>query len=1098
MKNFYFLSLSIIVVIFFSITSCDPLYEPINISGNVVSTTDNEPISEALVRITSPVELAKETFSNEAGEFFFEEVEVDSVIDMTFEAEKEGFPTETITVIAAPEKDLIVPDIKLSGEEQENSEDEEEESKGSANITLKSKTSSSIQVKSTGGTETVTFEFIVSDSTGTPVNSQNSAVVNFEITAGPDGGESLFPLSAETESGIAKTTLTSGIKSGVVQIRASFERNGIIEKSEPVPITISGGLPNENHFEVRSEALNIPINSISTNEISVLIGDKYGNTVIPGTAVFFSNNTSPGTANVTVETVGDDNTEITREIDIIYSGETELEVSPENINLVDFESQNFTVKLSDLNGNPLAAGTTFGVSIDNEDLELNGSTSAELNDTQKKGRGYTEFQFQLNNPDRLIINEDVTLTIQSDGPNGTVKKELVFDAEEVEPGQPGSIYLESISETNIGVRATGQKEDAQLIYQVVDENGIPLSNVNPVDVEFKFGSRPNGDEFLSSETVSTNNLGQASVTLTSGTKAGTVQVIAAVNVDNKTIESQPVSITISGGLPSDNHFEVRSEAKNIATSSTSETEISALVGDKYGNTVAPGTSVYFSTNKGIIDGSVVTDENGFARAVLRSNNTAPGLAAIQVETVGDNNRKVSETVEIVFSGEPELEISPDNIDLLGFASENFIIELGDMNGNPLAAGTNLNISVDNEDLVLNGDTNIELTDTQKRGDGYTEFQFQLRNPDRITITEDVTLSIESNGPNGSINKNLVFEVDEDTPGKPGSIYLESITDTDIGVRSTGQKEDTQLTFQVIDVNGNPLSNENPVDVEFKFGDKPNGDEFLSPEKVRTNNLGQATVSLTSGTEAGTVQIVAVVDTDSREIESQPVPVTINAGLPSQKYFSLVPPQINFPAPRFGEQYEFLVLAGDRYSNTVPDDIAIFFETNGGFIDGSGLTSNGRATTELTMGNPIPDNGRVTVRAFTSDDSKTEIEDRTDVLFSRQPIITTDVNSINLTNGDDLTINYSVQDVNELPMVEGTTISVAVEGEEIELIGQTDVTLRDVNPDFSNIDDLTKFKFNLKDADEDNNEDSPVIITIEVDGPNGYAKKVIEGRKAKGL
>ena len=41
-------------------------------------------------------------------------------------------------------------------------------------------------------------------------------------------------------------------------------------------------------------------------------------------------------------------------------------------------------------------------------------------------------------------------------------------------------------------------------------------------------------------------------------------------------------------------------------------------------------------------------------------------------------------------------------------------------------------------------------------------------------------------------------------------------------------------------------------------------------------------------------------------------------------------------------------------------------------------------------------------------------------------------------------------------------------------------------------------YKIRDADGDNVDDSPIIITIEVDGPNGYAKKVIEGRKAKGL
>ena len=90
-----------------------------------------------------------------------------------------------------------------------------------------------------------------------------------------------------------------------------------------------------------------------------------------------------------------------------------------------------------------------------------------------------------------------------------------------------------------------------------------------------------------------------------------------------------------------------------------------------------------------------------------------------------------------------MKISPEEVDLLGLTSQDFLKELSDNNGNPLSAGTTFSATVDNENLVLNGAINAELNDTQKKGNGYTEFEFQLRNPDRVTITDDVTLTIQS-------------------------------------------------------------------------------------------------------------------------------------------------------------------------------------------------------------------------------------------------------------------------------------------------------------------------------------------------------------------
>jgi len=780
------------LIAFVLISSCDKIYDPIIVQGNVKDVDTSEPISSAIVQIISPEDIAAQTFSNEAGLYIFDEVDVDSVINITVQASKEGYSTEMITVLAAPEKELTIPDLRLKRTNGvgDDPDDTSTGSGGSSSITLASKSKDFIQVRGTGGDETVDFEFVVRDSSGVPLTDDQSVYVRFEITSGPNGGESIYPDSARTQAGIARATLTSGTKAGAVQIRASFNRNGISSHSSPVPITISGGLPNDNHFEVSSEFKNIPAHTSTPNEITVLLGDKHGNPVIPGTAV------------------------------------------------------------------------------------------------------------------------------------------------------------------------------------------------------------------------------------------------------------------------------------------------------------------YFSTSKGLINGSANTDDVGYVTSLLRTNNTSPGMATVTIETVDEANSRISRQMDVLFSGRPTISVTPEMIDISSLRSQDFKVNLADKIGNPLGPGTTFEVNVDNNDLILSGTTFVELADTQNNGNGYTDFEFQLRKPDNIAVTEDVTLTITSAGPNGTVTRELLFPVDEVEPGQPGSIYLESITETDIGVRSTGQQEQTQLTFQVVDVNGKPLNNQNKVDVNFVFGDRPFGDEFLSPTTTTTNHLGQATVTLTSGTGSGPVQIVAEINHNGRMLRSLPIPVSIHAGHPSQNHFSIVPEKRNVNANIFDQTVIITALAGDRYGNTVPDGTSIYFTTNGGFIQGSSLTNNGRAVVELTVANPMPPSGVATVRANTADHNQNSVQVSTNIIFSIDPIITVYPESINLADGEDQTFHYSVKDIHGNPMVEGTSISVVVEGTDYEIIGDTDITLKDINASGSNINELTNFSFNIRDTDPGNINDTPIIITIEVDAPNGYASKRIEGRKAK--
>lgn len=340
-------------------------------------------------------------------------------------------------------------------------------------------------------------------------------------------------------------------------------------------------------------------------------------------------------------------------------------------------------------------------------------------------------------------------------------------------------------------------------------------------------------------------------------------------------------------------------------------------------------------------------------------------------------------------------------------------------------------------------------------------------------------------------------VDPDAPlAEAASIYLEEMSANEIGVRGTGQREDTKLTFQIVDLNGNPLREGNKVDVNFRFGNRPDGGEILTTETITSNNSGQVTATLLSGTVSGTVQVVAKFTRENGTVvQSQPVSVVIHAGLPSQDHFSLLTETRN-AAFGTGQTVVMTALVGDKYGNVVPDGTAIYFTTNGGFIQGSSYTEAGRASATLTVANPFPSaaNGLATITASTTNDNQQSISTSGQIIFSLSPIITVSPGTFNIPNEEDQQFFYSVKDVNGKPMVAGTSITVTVEGDAVNVLGDVSVTLREPGS-FASFAVLTDYSFTVEDSNEEVN-DAPVQITIESEGPNGYTKLTITGRKSK--
>lgn len=361
------------------------------------------------------------------------------------------------------------------------------------------------------------------------------------------------------------------------------------------------------------------------------------------------------------------------------------------------------------------------------------------------------------------------------------------EGEETEPGRPTNITLSEQSRDAIRVKESGGEEVARLTFQVVDSTGIPISLDQAVEVSFRFGKQP-GDATLTPETVMTDGEGSATVNVNSGQKAGVVQVIAETEkADGTPIRSKPAALSIHGGLPNKCHFTVAPNQFNFPglVDFNFTNSIIAIVGDKYGNPVVPGTAVYFSSNAGVIEGSTQTDDKGKGSVTLTSAQPLPdgGMSTVRAETIGTddvndlvdpnncanpvdtgNEIRIYDTLPVLYSGRPEVRPDPTWAQL----DTTYQLTVWDAeNNNPLAPGTTINVVAEGTKVKAIGNTEVNLDDTVIRdtnndgfgeediqnGDELTQFTFRTvedleRDEGGDPKLEAVTISI--GGPNGSV------------------------------------------------------------------------------------------------------------------------------------------------------------------------------------------------------------------------------------------------------------------------------------------------------------------------------------------------------------
>jgi len=335
----------------------------------------------------------------------------------------------------------------------------------------------------------------------------------------------------------------------------------------------------------------------------------------------------------------------------------------------------------------------------------------------------------------------------------------------VTSGEAAHIEFITPHESHIYVYSSGLKETAVLGVKVTDAQGNLLHKSHAVQVNFNILHGPDGGEYLDPDTMTTDD-GYAYTVLNSGTISGAIQIEAYVNLAGKTIQSIPSRIAIYGGLPDDDHFSVAVEKANIAGQVHFGLldNITAFVGDKYSNPVAPGTIVYFSTDYGIVEGAAITDELGRASVRYMSAEPLPldpvtsSFAKVSAWSYGDALAGLTlsaETTILLSSVTAPISILPASFqyDDLNEAKE-FEYTISDIYGNPIIAGTDIKVEASDGKVI--GDTQIELLDSRYPGNSTTDFGFVWSPGDSLEAPQvyiSITVSSPTEG-NGSRSLNI--------------------------------------------------------------------------------------------------------------------------------------------------------------------------------------------------------------------------------------------------------------------------------------------------------------------------------------------------------
>jgi hypothetical protein len=254
--------------------------------------------------------------------------------------------------------------------------------------------------------------------------------------------------------------------------------------------------------------------------------------------------------------------------------------------------------------------------------------------------------------------------------------------------------------------------------------------------------------------------------------------------------------------------------------------------------------------------------------------------------------------------------------------------------------------------------------TTTNGSGVAAVTYTAVNADGTLCSGPVTLSATSAGTTASTASLTV------AAAVANAITFVSATPSQIFVAGSGALEQSIVKFKALS-GTTPLPN---VSVRFSIVTNPGGvglnaSGSTGDVTVTTDSLGEASVTVFSGTIPGPVKVKAALVSDT-SVFAESQNLTISSGPPSQRFMSLSVSTFNIEGwNRDGTPTTLTVRLADRQGNPVENGTVVNFTAEGGQVASSCATVkvNGIAScsVDFVSQNPRPADGRVSVLAYAS-------------------------------------------------------------------------------------------------------------------------------------
>ena len=256
-----------------------------------------------------------------------------------------------------------------------------------------------------------------------------------------------------------------------------------------------------------------------------------------------------------------------------------------------------------VNDAPLT-GTPVNVAFSVSCGRINGSdASAGGVSVTTNGSGVATATYTSVNTDGSLCSGDVNLSAAGAGAQ-TRSTKIVVAAPVA-----NAVAFVSAAPSQIFVAGSGAAEQAVATFKVFAASGTPLPGVN---VAFSIQENPGGvglnaSGATSNVTATTDQSGQASVSVFSGTIPGPVKVRAAL-VSAPSVFAESQNLTIASGPPSQRFMSLSVSSFNIEGWNVdgTPTRLTVRIADRQGNAVADGTVVNFTAEGGQVANSCAT------------------------------------------------------------------------------------------------------------------------------------------------------------------------------------------------------------------------------------------------------------------------------------------------------------------------------------------------------------------------------------------------------------------------------------------------------------------------------------------------------------